>query len=179
MLTGGNTNDCTQFTTVMDAIRVPRPGPGRPRVRPAHVIGDKGYSSKAIRTWLRRGNIPHTIPERADQVRNRVRRGSLGGRPPVYDKQVYKHRNVVERCFNRLKQWRGIATRYACLLGVRVVAGRAQRAQLQCAGGCLHHPRGFQRLRDGGVIHVPNAVPPPVVGRRCWFQGPPPEWWTR
>ncbi|MET8983012.1 transposase, partial [Streptomyces sp. NPDC004539] len=28
------------------------------------------------------------------------------------DKQLYKRRNVVERCFNRLKQWRGIATRY-------------------------------------------------------------------
>ncbi len=112
VLTGGNTNDCTQFTTVMDAIRVPRTGPGRPRTRPDHVIGDKGYSSKAIRTWLRRRSIPHTIPERADQVRNRLRRGSRGGRPPAFDKQVYKRRNVVERCFNRLKQWRGIATRY-------------------------------------------------------------------
>ncbi|WP_420082299.1 IS5 family transposase (plasmid) [Streptomyces sp. JL4002] len=112
VLTGGNTNDCTQFTAVMDAIRVPRPGPGRPRTRPDHVIGDKGYSSKAIRTWLRRRGIGHTIPERADQVRNRARKGSLGGRPPAFDKEVYKHRNVVERCFNRLKQWRGIATRY-------------------------------------------------------------------
>ncbi|WP_419796364.1 IS5 family transposase [Streptomyces fuscus] len=111
-VTGGNTNDCTQFTAVMEAIRVPRPGPGRPRVRPDHVIGDKGYSSKAIRTWLRRRNIRHTIPERSDQVRNRLRRGSRGGRPPAFDKQVYKRRNVVERCFNRLKQWRGIATRY-------------------------------------------------------------------
>ncbi|WP_420708699.1 IS5 family transposase [Streptomyces sp. NRRL F-4474] len=112
VLTGGNTNDCTQFTAVMDAIRVPRLGPGRPRTRPGHVIGDKGYSSKAIRTWLRRRGIGHTIPERADQVRNRARKGSLGGRPPAFDKEVYKHRNVVERCFNRLKQWRGIATRY-------------------------------------------------------------------
>ncbi|MEF9908694.1 IS5 family transposase [Streptomyces sp. P5-A9] len=112
VVTSGNTNDCTQFTTVMEAIRVPRIGAGRPRVRPAHVLGDKGYSSKAIRTWLRRKNIPHTIPERADQTRNRVRRGSRGGRPPVFDRTVYKQRNVVERCFNRLKQWRGIATRY-------------------------------------------------------------------
>lgn len=111
-VTGGNANDCTQFTAVMQAIRVPRPGPGRPRVRPDHVIGDKGYSSKATRGWLRRRNIPHTIPERSDQIRNRLRRGSRGGRPPAFDKQVYKRRNVVERCFNRLKQWRGIATRY-------------------------------------------------------------------
>lgn len=96
----------------MEAIRVPRNGPGRPRTRPAHVIGDKGYSSKAIRTWLRRRNIGHTIPERADQIRNRARRGSRGGRPPAFDRGIYKRRNVVERCFNRLKQWRGIATRY-------------------------------------------------------------------
>ncbi|BCK71694.1 hypothetical protein Srufu_056900 [Streptomyces libani subsp. rufus] len=91
---------------------MPRIGPGHPRVRPAHVLGDKGYSSKAIRTWLRRRGVSHTIPERADQIRNRLRRGSRGGRPPAFDKQLYKQRNVVERCFNRLKQWRGIATRY-------------------------------------------------------------------
>lgn len=112
VVTGGNTNDCTQFTAVMEAIRVPRLGPGRPRVRPDHVLGDKGYSSKAIRAWLRRRGIGHTIPERADQARNRYRRGRRGGRPPAFDKQVYKRRNVVERCFNRLKQLRGIATRY-------------------------------------------------------------------
>ncbi|MGA5221585.1 IS5 family transposase [Streptomyces koyangensis] len=112
VVTGGNTNDCTRFTAVMEAIRVPRIGPGRPRLRPDHVLGDKGYSSKAIRTWLRLRGIPHTIPERTDRVRNRARRGSRGGRPPAFDRELYKHRNVVERCFNRLKQWRGIATRY-------------------------------------------------------------------
>ncbi|WP_268245884.1 transposase [Streptomyces chryseus] len=41
VVTDGNTNDCTQLTAVMEAIRVPRLWP----VRPAHVIGDKGYSS--------------------------------------------------------------------------------------------------------------------------------------
>ena len=111
-VTGGNTNDCTQFTTVMEAIRVPRIGPGRPRTRPRRVIGDKGYSSKAIRAWLRARGIACTIPERTDQIRNRLRRGSRGGRPPAFDKQIHKRRNVVERCFNHLKQWRGIATRY-------------------------------------------------------------------
>lgn len=47
----------------------------------------------------------------ADQVRNRLRRGNGAG-PPAFDKQLYERRNVVEGCFNRLKQWRGIATRY-------------------------------------------------------------------
>ncbi|MGW8367010.1 transposase [Streptomyces wedmorensis] len=82
VVTGGNTNDCTRFTTVMEAIRAPRIGPGRPRTRPDHVLGDKGYSSKAIRAWLRRCGIPHTIPERADRARNWARRGSRSGRRP-------------------------------------------------------------------------------------------------
>ncbi|MDX3372396.1 IS5 family transposase [Streptomyces sp. ME02-6987-2C] len=112
VLTGGNVNDCTRFTEVMETIRVPRLGSGRPRTRPVHVLGHKGYSSRAIRTWLRRRGITHTIPERADQVRNRARRGSRGGRPPAFGRELYKRRNVVERCFNRLKQWRGVATRY-------------------------------------------------------------------
>jgi transposase len=81
----------------MEAIRVPRMGPGRPRVRPSRVLGDKGYSSRAIRSWLRRRGISHTIPERADQVRNRLNRGSRGGRPPAFDRDAYKRRNVVER----------------------------------------------------------------------------------
>jgi transposase len=104
LIAGGNASDCTQFTTAMEAIRVPRIGPGRPRTRPSHVLGDKDYSSKAIRTCLRRRGIAHTIPERADQVRNLARRGSRGGRPPTFGRQIYKRRNVVERCFNRLKQ---------------------------------------------------------------------------
>jgi transposase len=34
------------------------------------------------------------------------------GRPPSFDITTYARRNAVERCVNRLKQWRGIATRY-------------------------------------------------------------------
>lgn len=52
------------------------------------------------------------IPERADQKVNRLRRGQAGGRPPAFDRELYKARNVVERCFNRLKQFRAIATRF-------------------------------------------------------------------
>lgn len=87
-------------------------GAGPPRVRPEHVQGDKGYDSKAIRTPLRRRGMTHTIPERLDRVHDRLRRGGRGGRPPAFDREVPKHRNVVERRFNRLKQWRGIAARY-------------------------------------------------------------------
>jgi transposase len=112
VLTGGNINDCTQFEQVMAGIRMPRPGRGRPWVRPVRVLADKGYSTRAIRAYLRARGIVATIPERADQQANRRRRGRRGGRPPAFDPVVYRRRNVVERCFNRLKQYRAIATRY-------------------------------------------------------------------
>jgi transposase len=57
---------------------------------------------------LRSRKIPHVIPEPRDQQANRARRGSRGGRPVGFDLNDYKHRNTVERCFNRLLQWRGI-----------------------------------------------------------------------
>jgi transposase len=77
------------------------------------LIADKGYAHDPTRTALRRRGIRHTIPERSDQVARRAAKGSAGGRPPDFDPAVYRHRNVVERCFNRLKQWRDLATRFA------------------------------------------------------------------
>lgn len=112
VLTGGNTNDCTMFDTVLAGVWFPPIRPGRRVTRPARVIADKGYSSKSIRAQLRRRGIRATIPERRDQRANRARRGQAGGRPPAFDPVIYKRRNVVERCFNRLKQFRAIATRY-------------------------------------------------------------------
>lgn len=47
-----------------------------------------------------------------DQQGHRRRRGSRGGRPPAFDAATYKGRNVIERRFCHLKQWRGLATRY-------------------------------------------------------------------
>jgi transposase len=77
--------------------------------RPERLIADRGCSFPRCRRLLRRRGIPHTIPERRDQ---RERRAGYPGRPPGFDSVVYRRRNVVERCVNRLKQWRGIATRY-------------------------------------------------------------------
>jgi transposase len=112
VLTGGNINDCTMFTAVLDALQFPRRGPGRPRTRPRAVLADKGYSSRAIRGYLHARRIPATIPERTDQKAHRQRRGSRGGRPPGFDPEAYRRRNIVERCFAQLKQYRAIATRY-------------------------------------------------------------------
>jgi transposase len=96
----------------MAGVRIGRRGPGRPRTRPGRVLGDKAYSTKAIRSHLRKRGIKTTIPERTDQQANRARLGSKGGRPPRCDPEAYKQRNVVERCINKHKQFRAVATRY-------------------------------------------------------------------
>jgi transposase len=97
---------------LLAALQVPRLGPGRPRSRPTALRADKAYSSRGHRARLRARGITAVIPEPADQAEHRKKRGSRGGRPVRYDVQDYKQRNVIERAFNRLKQWRGIATRY-------------------------------------------------------------------
>jgi transposase len=96
----------------MAGIRIRRCRRGRPRSRPGRVLCDKAYSSRAIRSHLRRRRITAVIPEPADQQNNRSRRGSKGGRPPGFDAEHYKQRNVVERAINKLKGFRAIATRY-------------------------------------------------------------------
>jgi transposase len=109
-LTPGQAGDNPQLLGLLDDIRVATPGPGRPRQRPDRVIADKAYSHPSTRAALRQRGIAATIPERDDQRARRRARGP--GRPYAFDTEIYKNRNVVERCFNRLKQWRGIATRY-------------------------------------------------------------------
>jgi len=52
------------------------------------------------------------IPEREDQRKQRRQKGQQGGRRCRYDHEMYRWRNVVERCINKLKQFRRVATRY-------------------------------------------------------------------
>jgi transposase len=113
LLTAGQAGDNPQLFALLDAIAVHDGGPGRPRKKPDMLIADKAYAHDPTRRGLRRRGIAHTIPERADQIARRAAKGSQGGRPPNFDGEVYRQRNVVERCFNRFKQWRALATRYA------------------------------------------------------------------
>jgi len=87
----GQAHDGPVFEHLLAHLKVGRRGGGRPRTRPDRVRADKAYSSRANRARLRRRRIGAVIPEPAED---------------------YKGRNVVERNFNNIKQWRGLATRY-------------------------------------------------------------------
>jgi transposase len=108
----GQAGDSPMLPALLAGLKVARLGRGRPRTRPDALLADKAYSARAHREHLRSRGITAVIPERSDQVRNRQRRGSAGGRPVTFDADAYKNRNVVERAFNRIKNWRGLATRY-------------------------------------------------------------------
>lgn len=112
VVTGGQAGDSPMLPVLLAGLRVSRRGPGRPRTRPKALLGDKAYSASAHRRRLRSRGITTVIPEPSDQIGHRRNRGSRGGRPVNFDAETYKRRNVVERGFNQLKQWRGLATRY-------------------------------------------------------------------
>ena len=113
ILTEGQAGGNPQLLPLLEQISVARQGPGRPRVTPQAVLADKAYSHPSTRAALRARRIRFTSPERSDQVARRKAKGSAGGRPPAFDREEYKRRNLVERCFNRYKQFRDLATRYA------------------------------------------------------------------
>lgn len=110
-MTAGQAGDNPQSVPLLDDYAAAAKQHGASS-RDFGLLADKAYSHPSTRTELRCRRIKHTIPERKDQIARRKAEGSAGGRPPAFDAGLYALRNTVERGFNRLKQWRGIATRY-------------------------------------------------------------------
>src|SRR3954452_7519199 len=101
VLTPGQQHEAPVFPQLLAQGAVRRPGPGRPRVRPQRVAGDKGYSSRAIRQACRRRGIRTTIPRKANECRS-----------GPFDRALYRRRHRVENLIGRCKQFRSLATRY-------------------------------------------------------------------
>ena len=104
-VTAGQTHDSVAFEETVDAVRIAQPI-GRPRTRPRQLAGDKAYDIPRIRQWLRSHGVKAVIPERSKPY------GRKPGRPPAFDRDTYRRRNVIERCIGWLKHARRIATRY-------------------------------------------------------------------
>lgn len=66
------------------------------------MIADKGYDSNAIEEQAKSQGMQVQIPPRSNRKN-----------PRSYDEHLYRHRHLVENAFMHIKQWRGIATRYA------------------------------------------------------------------
>ncbi|WP_404926344.1 IS5 family transposase [Mesorhizobium sp. ORM16] len=91
ILTGGEASD---YNAVPDLLAIPV---SKPRL----FLADKGYDGDFLREELLIHGIRPVIPPKANRKN-----------PPACDYRAYKDRNRIERMFNRLKQFRRIATRY-------------------------------------------------------------------
>lgn len=90
LLTSGNTADCTMAHHCVEQVRGIR-----------RLLADKAYDTDAFRACLKKRKIKAVIPGKSNR-KKRIR----------HDQTAYKRRNVIERCFGRLKDFRRIATRY-------------------------------------------------------------------
>jgi len=106
-LTGGQIADCTQADALTDDL-----------AEGDILLADKGYDSNAIRAKAAKRKAWANIPPKANRT------GTFS-----FSSWVYRQRNLVERFFNRIKHFRGIATRYDkrpenYLAAVKLVAAR-------------------------------------------------------
>lgn len=88
-MTPGNIHDCSQAPALIE------------KAEAGAIIGDKGYDSDQVVMLIESRGTLAVIPSKSNR---RVAR--------EHDKELYRERNHVERFFNRIKQYRGLATRY-------------------------------------------------------------------
>ena len=89
LITGGQVNDCTQAITLLGQHKAEA------------VLADKGYDADAIVEHVEAMGAKAVIPPKRNRKVQRE-----------YDKDLYKQRNRIERCFSKLKCFRRFATRY-------------------------------------------------------------------
>lgn len=89
ILTGGESSDFNQALPLLKDEN------------PVYVLADRGYDSDEIVNHIQSINAIPVIPPKSNRIIQRD-----------YDKIIYKERNLIERLFNRLKQFRKIATRF-------------------------------------------------------------------
>lgn len=89
LLTAGQTSEHTQAGALVDGFQA------------SFVLADKGYDSDAFVETIKASGATPVIPPKKNRLT-----------PRDYDKDIYKERNLVERFFQKLKQYRRIATRY-------------------------------------------------------------------
>ena len=97
----GQDHESTHFEELMEDIEI-RSVRGPAKRRPEKLAGDKAYSSKDIRGWLKRHRIQPVIAYRDNETE----------RDEPFDSDSYRRRNIVERTIGWLKEFRRIATRY-------------------------------------------------------------------
>lgn len=101
VLTPGHRHEAIGFAPVMAGGAMKRRGRGRPKRCPGRVVGDKAYSSRTIRHYLRSHGVRLTIPHKQNECHT-----------GPFDRAIYRQRERIERLINRLKQNRRLATRY-------------------------------------------------------------------
>lgn len=100
--------EVTLADATLAQVKVPRPGPGRPRSKPRRLIADRGYDSDPFRARLATRGIELIAPHRAGRRRPRTQ----DGRPL----RRYRRRWIVERTFAWLQSFRRLVVRYDRLL---------------------------------------------------------------
>ena len=94
----------------LETIKVPRKGRGRPKKRPARVIGDKAYDSDPLRKRCKELKIDLIVPHRKNRKKSKKQDGRKLRR--------YRKRWKVERTFSWISNFRRLVVRYERLIEV-------------------------------------------------------------